>query len=168
VVVKLLKKHNYRRRKAQKKETLKSVPHRDEQFAKIAELKAEFRAAGNPIISFDTKKKEYLGNLYREGHLYTQKEQRTYDHDFTSYTEGIIIPHGIYDVQRNIGYLHLGTSKDTSEFACDCIRSWWNNHGRKTYPDATAILGLCDGGGSNHSHHYILDIIGIRSEIEQG
>jgi hypothetical protein len=107
VVVKLLKKHNYRRRKAQKKETLKSVPHRDEQFAKIAALKAEFRAAGNPIISFDTKKKEYLGNLYREGHLYTKQEQRTYDHDFTSYAEGIIIPHGIYDVQRNIGYLHF-------------------------------------------------------------
>ena len=57
VVVKLLKKHKYRRRKAQKKETLKSVPHRDDQFAKIAELKAEFQAAGNPIISFDTKKK---------------------------------------------------------------------------------------------------------------
>jgi len=155
VVVKLLKKHNYRRRKAQKKETLKSVPHRDEQFAKIAALKAEFRAAGNPIISFDTKKKEHLGNLYREGRLYTQKEQQTYDHDFTSYAEGIIIPHGIYDVQRNIGYLHLGTSKDTSEFACDCIRSWWNTHGREAYPAATAILGLCDGGGSNHSHHFI-------------
>ena len=79
----------------------------------------------------------------------------TYDHDFTSLAEGIIIPHGIYDVLRNNGYLHLGTSKDTSKFACNCIRSWWNNHGREAYPDATAILGLCDGGGSNHSHHYI-------------
>ena len=155
VVIKLLKKHKYRRRKAQKKETLKTVAHRDEQFTRIAELKAEFHVAGNPIISFDTKKKEYLGNLYRDGHLYTQKELHTYDHDFTSYAAGIIIPHGIYDVQRNIGYLHLGTSKDTSEFACDCIRSWWNKYGRVAYPKATAILGLCDGGGSNHTHHYI-------------
>jgi len=155
VVNKLLKKHKYRRRKAQKKETLKTVPQRDEQFTKIAELKAEFEAAGDPIISFDTKKKEYIGNLYREGQLYTQKEQHTYDHDFTSYAKGIIIPHGIYDVQRNIGYLHLGMSKDTSEFACDCIRSWWNKYGREAYPQATAILGLCDGGGSNHTHHYI-------------
>ena len=155
VVCKLLRKHNYRRRKAQKKQTLKSVAHRDEQFAKISELKAEFRTAGNPIISFDTKKKEYIGNFYRAGHLYTLQEVRTYDHDFNSDAEGIIIPHGIYDLQTNIGYLHLGTSKDTSQFACDCIRSWWYQHGRAAYPNATAILGLCDGGGSNHTHHYI-------------
>ena len=130
VVRKLLQKHHYRRRKAQKKQTLKTVAHRDAQFGKIDALKAEFRAAGNPIISFDTKKKEYLGNLYRAGHLYTRQELHTYDHDFTSEAEGVIIPHGIYDVQRNLGYLHLGTSKDTSEFACDCIRAWWLEHGR--------------------------------------
>lgn len=117
VVRKLLKKHHYRRRKAQKKQTLKTVPHRDAQFAKISALKAEFRAAGNPIISFDTKKKEYLGNLYPAGHLCTRAELHTYDHDFTGEAEGLIIPHGIFDVQRNRGYLHLGTSKDTSEFA---------------------------------------------------
>jgi hypothetical protein len=155
VVRQLLKKHHYRRRQAQKKQTLKSVPHRDEQFARIAELHAAFQAAGNPIISFDTKKKEYLGNFYRGGHLYTRQELHAYDHDFNSMAEGIIIPHGIYDLQRNVGYLHLGISKDTSEFACDCIRAWWNQHGRAAYPHATAILGLCDGGGSNHTHHYI-------------
>ena len=70
VVRKLLQKHQYRRCKAQKKQTLKTVPHRDAQFGKIDALKAEFRTAGNLIISFDTKKKEYLGNLYRAGHLY--------------------------------------------------------------------------------------------------
>lgn len=155
VVRKLLKKHHYRRRKAQKKQTLKSVAHRNDQFAKIDVLKTEFRAAGNPIISFDTKKKEYLGNFYRNGHLYTLQELHTYDHDFNSEAEGIIIPHGIYDIQLNMGYLHLGLSKDTSEFACDCIRSWWYQYGQATYPNATAILGLCDGGGSNHTHHYI-------------
>jgi len=155
VVRKLLKKHHYRRRKAQKKQTLKTVAHRDEQFAKISALKAEFRAAGNPIISFDTKKKEYIGNLYRAGHLYTRRELHTYDHDFTSEAEGLIIPHGIFDVQHNLGYLHLGTSKDTSEFACACIRAWWLEHGRHEYPNATALLGLCDGGGSNHSQHFI-------------
>jgi len=125
VVHKLLRKHNYRRRKAQKKQTMKSVPHRDEQFAKIKALVAEFRLSGNPMISLDTKKKEYLGNFYRDGHLYTSKELHAFDHDFNSFAEGVIIPHGIYDVQRNLGYLHLGLSKDTSEFACDCIRSWW-------------------------------------------
>jgi len=155
VVRKLLKKHHYRRRKAQKKQTLKTVPHRDEQFAKISALKAAFTAAGNPIISFDTKKKEYLGNLYRAGHLYTQAELRTYDHDFTSAADGLIIPHGRFAVQHNRGYLHLGTSQDTSEFACACIRAWWLTHGRHDFPHATALLGLCDGGGSNNSHYFI-------------
>jgi transposase len=155
VVRKLLKKHQFHRRKAQKKQTLKSVPHRDEQFGRIAAFLAEYRLAGNPIISFDTKKKEFVGNFYREGHLYTQQVLETWDHDFTSLADGIIIPHGIYDLQHNLGYLHLGTSKDTSQFACDCIRNWWLNYGRAMFPRATSILGLCDGGGSNSSLHYI-------------
>ena len=58
-------------------------------------------------------------------------------------------------VQKNISYINIGTSKDTSQFACDCLRSWWCEHGRKMYPKATSILMLCDGGGSNGSHHYI-------------
>ena len=155
VVKKLLKKHGYHRRKAQKKQTMKSVEHRDEQFVKISTLVAGFRAVGNPIISFDVKKKEYLGNFYRDGHLYTREELHAFDHDFNSFAEQVIIPHGIYDVQRNLGYLHLGLSKDTSQFVCDCIRSWWLAYGRVEYPHATAILGLCDGGGGNGSRHYI-------------
>jgi hypothetical protein len=155
VVNKLLKKHNYRRRKAQKKKTMKSVAHRNEQFTNIKALVAEFRANGNPIISFDTKKKENLGNFYRAGHLYTKEELHAYDHDFSSFAEGVIIPHGIYDLQHNLGYIHIGISKDTSQFACDCLRSWWLDHGRFLYPNATAILALCDGGGSNGSRHYI-------------
>lgn len=155
VVRKLLKKHQFRRRKAQKSQTLKSVPHRDEQFGRIAAFLAEYRAAGNPIISFDTKKKELVGNFYREGRLYTRQVVQTWDHDFTSQAAGVIIPHGIDDLQHNLGYLHLGTSKDTSQFACDCIRNWWLNYGRAMFPKATSILGLCDGGGSNSSLHYI-------------
>jgi len=155
VVNKLLKKHNYRRRKAQKKKTMKSVAYRNEQFLNIKARVAEFRASGNPIISFDTKKKESLGTFYRAGHLYTKEELQVYDHDFNSFAEGVIIPHGIYDLLHNTGYIHIGMSKDTSQFACDCLRSWWLQHGRLLYPNATAILALCDGGGSNGSHHYI-------------
>ena len=173
VVRQLLHQHHYRRRKAQKKQTVKTVAHRDEQFAKIAALQAEFQAAGNPIISFDTKKKEWIGNFYRDGHLYTLHELHTYDHDFNSEADGVIIPHGIYDLQHTVGYLHLGLSKDTSQFACDCLRAWWCQHGRAAFPTATAILGLCDGGGSNHSHHHIfkedlqklVDEIGIEIRI---
>jgi hypothetical protein len=155
VIKKLLKKHDYRRRKAQKKKTMKTVPNRDEQFKNIDKLKAKFSAEGNPIISFDTKKKENLGNFYRAGHLYTREELHANDHDFSTDAKGVIIPHGIYDVQQNIGYVHIGTSKDTSQFACDCLRSWWLKHGRIIYPKATSILMLCDGGGSNASRHYI-------------
>ena len=134
---------------------MKTVPHRNEQFENIAALKVAYAVAGNPVVSIDTKKREYLGNFYRDGHLYTQHEIQTYDHDFNSFAEGIIIPHGVYDLQRNSGYINLGTSSDTSEFACDCLRNWWYNQGRSEYPHATSILLLCDSGGSNSCRHYI-------------
>jgi len=167
VVRKLLKKHNYRRRKAQKKRTMKQVAHRNEQFENIARLKAQYEAADNPRISLDTKKKEYLGNFYRDGHLYTLEELHTYDHDFNSFAEGLIIPHGIYDLGQNIGYIHIGTSHDTSEFACDSLRHWWYTYGQQHYPQATSILVLCDGGGSNSSRHYIFkqDLQELADEI---
>jgi len=168
VVRKLLEKHNYRRRKAQKRVSLKrEIKNRNEQFEKIARLRAEFEAAGNPIVSLDTKKKEYLGNFYRDGHLYTLEEVRTYDHDFPAYAEGVIIPHSIYDLQLNVGYIQLGSSHDTSEFACDSVRHWWSTHGRQNYPKATSILVLCDGGGSNSARHYIFkqDLQALVDEI---
>ena len=168
VVYQLLKKHNYRRRKAQKKTSLKQeIKNRNEQFEKIARLKAEFAAAGNPIVSMDTKKKEYIGNFYRDGHLYTLEELHTYDHDFHSYAEGVIIPHSLYDIQFNVGYIQLGNSHDTGEFACDSFRYWWDTYGRKLYPNATTILVLCDGGGSNSSRHYLFkqDLQALVDEI---
>ena len=128
VVRKLLEKHNYHRRKAQKKQTMKQVAHRNEQFENIAGWIAEYMATdNNPIVSIDTKKKEYLGSFYRDGHLYTLEGLRVYDHDFNSFARGVVIPHGIYDFEQNTGYINLGTSKDTTEFACDCFRNWWYN-----------------------------------------
>jgi hypothetical protein len=168
VVSQLLKKHHYRRRKAQKKSSLKQeIKHRNEQFENIARLKAEFKAAGNPIVSMDTKKKEYLGNFYREGRLYTLGELHTYDHDFHSYAEGVIIPHSLYDLQFNVGYIQLGTSHDTGEFACDSFRLWWTTYGRHLYPKATAILVLCDGGGSNSTRQHLFkqDLQALADEL---
>ncbi len=156
VVRKLLKKHDYRRRKAQKRLGFKQdIKDRNAQFENIARLTAAYEAAGNPMVSLDTKKKEQIGNLYRDGHLYTREELITYDHDFPSYADGVIIPHCCYDWKLNIGYIQLGTSHDTSEFACDSFRHWWLTHGQQHYPDATSLLVLCDGGGSNSSRHYI-------------
>ena len=156
VVRKLLKKHNYCRRKAQRRTGLKSeVKDRNEQFENIDRLRTEFKMAGNPVISMDTKKKEDLGNFYRDGKLYTQEELKTYDHDFKSYAVGTVVPHSFYDLKLNIGYVQIGVSHDTSEFACDSFRHWWYTHGRQNYLEASAILILCDGGGSNSSLHYI-------------
>lgn len=152
---KLLKHFGFRRRKAQKNVTMGQVENRDEQFKNIARLRQLYQQKGNPVISMDTKKKEYLGNFYRDGHLYTQQVIETNDHDFVSTTEGVIIPHALFDLKYNHGYIHLGTSKDTSEFACDSMRHWWFTAGRFLYPNATSILILCDGGGSNSSHYYI-------------
>jgi hypothetical protein len=155
VVDQLLTRHDYRKRKA-----LKSIPggrseHRNEQFLNIRRLIQEQHAAGNPVLSMDTKKKEHIGNLYRDGTLYTRETIRTFDHDFPSLAEGVIIPHALYDLFQNKGYVVLGTSHDTSEFACDSVRSWWTQYGRALYPEADAILLLCDSGGSNNARHYI-------------
>ena len=155
VIRQLLRKHHYRRRKAQKRKTMKKVAHRNEQFENITSLKQAHHAAFNPVISMDTKKKELIGNLYRPGQLYTQDEIQTFDHDFPSLADGVVIPHGLYDIYLNRGYLHLGTSHDTSEFSCECFRRWWLTYGRIDYPKATCILVLCDGGGSNHCRHII-------------
>ncbi len=167
VVRQLLKKHDFVRRKAQKKRTMKSVADRNEQFENILELSDRYIAAGQPVISIDTKKREYIGNFYREGHLYTTGEIMTLDHDFNSYAQGVIIPHGIYDLSLNKGFINIGTSRDTSEFACDSLSNWWYSYGQYDYPKATSLLIRCDGGGSNGSRHYIFkqDLQALANEI---
>jgi Rhodopirellula transposase DDE domain len=154
-VAQLLLRHRFGRRKAQKKLSGKRHPQRDQQFRQIARLRVEYEKSPNPILSVDTKKKEFVGNLYREGRLYTQETIQTLDHDFPTSAEGVAFPHGIYDLKRNVGHINLGTSHDTSRFACDSIRWWWEKQGRDAYPNATALLLLCDGGGSNASRRYV-------------
>ena len=96
-----------------------------------------------------------IGNFYRPGKLYTTEVVRVNDHDFESLADSKIVPHGLYDIHRKSGYIVLGTSHDTSEFACACIRHWWLNYGQLDYPKATSILLLCDCGGSNNARHAI-------------
>ncbi len=92
-----------------------------------------------------------IGNLYREGTLYTQEAIEVYDHDFPTLADGVAIPHGLYDIVENIGSIALGVSHDTSEFACDCLIHWWQEHGKHAYPLAPALLLLYDCGGSNNA-----------------
>ena len=130
-------------------------PDRNAQFERIAELKEDYLDAGNPVFSIDTKAKEHLGQLYRKGRVWTQQPFRAFDHDFPSWATGVIIPHGIYDLARNRGHLNIGLSHDTSRFACDSFRWYWNRIGQQCYPNATSILWLCDGGGSNSANQYL-------------
>ena len=156
VVSQLLRKHRYRRRKALKKRTMgPRHPDRNAQFENIARLKREYLEAGLPVISIDTKKKELIGAFYRDGAIETQATIEVNDHDFASMGSGTVIPHGIYDVGLNRGFVHLNTSHDTSEMACDSLAVWWEAEGRSAYPRAGKLLVLCDGGGSNSASRYV-------------
>lgn len=130
-------------------------PDRDAQFCYIAELKETAFALQRPVFSIDTKKKEHLGSLYRDGRVYSIAPQLAFDHDFPTWADGVIVPHGIYDLTLNQGWLHLGLSRDTSEFACDSFELFWERDGRHLYPDTSEILLLCDGGGSNSCRKHI-------------
>jgi hypothetical protein len=156
VVSQWLRKHGYRRRKMVKKKTMgPRHPDRNAQFENIARLRKKYLKAGLPVISIDTKKKELIGDFYRDGVIDAQETIAVNDHDFGSMGSGTVIPHGIYDVGRNQGFVHLNTSHDTSELACDSIAAWWEDHGRSAYPGAKKLLVLCDGGGSNSASRYV-------------
>jgi len=132
-------------------------PDRDAQFHRLAGLKAQYIATGNPVFSLDTKAKEHLGQLFRAGRVWTQRAFRAFDHDFPSWATGVIIPHGIFDPVRNCGHINIGLSHDTSLFACDSFRWYWNRIGQRCYPQATSILLLCDCGGSNSAAQYLFN-----------
>jgi hypothetical protein len=155
IVEQLLDEHDYHRRKIQKDLPLDEHRDRDAQFQIIVRLKQEYLASPNPMLSIDTKKRELLGTYYRAGTLYTTQTVRAFDHDFPSYAAGVVIPHGLYDPRLNRGYLHLGTSHDTSAFACDCLADWWWRFGAVQYPKAQRLLLLGDGGGSNGANTYL-------------
>lgn len=131
------------------------TPDRNDQFEYIAQLREIYGQGGNPVFSIDSKKKEHLGNLYRDGRVYSQAPFEAFDHDFPSWADGRIITHGIFDLVRNHGHLNLGLSYDTAEFACDSFRWFWLRIGRYHYPHATSILWLCDAGGSNNCRQYL-------------
>lgn len=144
-----------RLRKIQKVITGGHSEDRDTQFVNIASLIDEFQVAGEPCFSVDTKSKEFLGHLFRSGRVRSTAAQKSFDHDFPSWAEGVLIPHGVYDLVRNRGHVNLGLSRDTTQFACDSIQWYWNRIGRQCYPAATKILLLVDGGGSNSASKYI-------------
>jgi len=129
-------------------------PERDTQFGHIEAQKAVFKAAGQPIISVDTKKKEPIGDFKNPGRVWCKEAEAVNVHDFLPEDSVRAIPYGIYDLQLNRGFVYVGTSADTSAFAVDAIATWWTNEGRQAYADADSLLILADGGGCNgHRRH---------------
>lgn len=157
-----MEEHDLRLRKIAKDLAGGHSPDRDTQFERIGDLIAEYEAAGNPYFSIDTKAKEHLGKLFRAGRVRSTHAFHAFDHDFPSWADGVLIPHGIYDRVRNRGHINVGLSHDTSQFevgpkdtTCDSFRLYWNRIGKPCYPQATSILWLCDCGGSNAANTYI-------------
>lgn len=128
---------------------------RDAQFLNIESLIEAFRTAGNPFFSVDTKSKEHLGRLFRHGRVRSDTAFQAFGHDFPSWADGVVIPHGIYDPVRNCGHVNIGLSRDTTQFACDSIQWYWNRIGQQCYPNANTMLLLFDGGGSNSVRKYL-------------
>jgi transposase len=131
------------------------MPHKDRnaQFEYINKKSGEFIQEGQPVISVDTKKKELIGNFKNTGAEYHQKNDPTKvaDHDFPIKELGKAAPYGIYDINRNEGFVNLGVSHDTGEFAVESILRWWQTLGKNTYPNASKLYINSDNGGSNGS-----------------
>ncbi len=106
-----------------------------------------------PVISVDAKKKELVGNHANDGQEWTRKgePQEVEAYDFIDPAMGKVTPYGIYDLERNAGWMNVGTDNDTAKFAVSSIKRWWENVEEWTYPDAKEILIHADGGGSNGS-----------------
>ena len=126
-------------------------PDRNAQFEHINMKVVAAQAAGQPVISVDTKKKELVGNYKNGGSDYRPKgdPQRVNVHDFVNKELGKAVPYGIYDVAANAGFVSLGITSDTAEFAVEAIRSWLGRMGRQRYPKAQELTITADCGGSN-------------------
>jgi len=129
-----------------------SHPDRDGQFRYINDLATDFVDAGEPVISVDTKKKELIGEFANKGKEWQPggNPERVSTHDFVT-EAGRAVPYGVYDVANNEGWVSVGDTADTAEFAVASIRRWWNQMGAARFPQATRLLITCDGGGSNGS-----------------
>lgn len=124
-------------------------PKRDAQFRYISEQKSAFLAAGAPVISVDTKKKELIGNFKANGRSWCKGAIEVDEYTLASMADCVATPCGVYDVRTNKGYVWVGTSANTPAFAVTAIKRWWLYAGHHVYPDAANLLILADGGGSN-------------------
>jgi len=126
---------------------------RNGQFLYIYNTVKRFQAKGEPVISVDTKKKELIGEFKNSGQEWRKRGKpiEVNIHDFADPALGKVIPYGIYDITANKGWVNIGITHDTAEFAVESIRRWWYEMGKPMYPDASEFLITADCGGSNGS-----------------
>jgi hypothetical protein len=151
-IAKMLDSMTYSRQQNQKMQQVgEPHPDRNAQFEHINKTAAEYLRIGVPVISVDTKKKENIGNFKNNGTEYRNKKnpRTVLDHDFPIEELGKISPYGVYNLNNNTGFVNVGTSHDTSEFAVESISRWWETVGKHTFPSSGQIYITCDSGGSN-------------------
>jgi len=144
-----MRQQNYSLKVNVKREAGMDHPDRNCQFEYLIAQKEAFLNANQPVISVDTKKKELIGNFKNPGQNWCLEAERVNLHDFPQDAIGRAVPYGIYDVAANRGFVCVGDSADTPEFAVSAIVLWWETQGQSLYPKATQLLILCDAGGSN-------------------
>jgi len=128
---------------------------RDAQFNYINERTKSYQETTHPIISVDCKKKELIGNYKNNGKEWEPQGEPTEVkvYDFEDKELGKAAPYGVYDIHRNEGWVSVGISSDTAQFAVNSIRTWWYQMGKEVYPNAEKLLITADGGGSNGSRN---------------
>ena len=131
----------------------KQHPQRDAQFRYLYQQVKRCLRAKIPVISVDTKKKELVGAFHNKGRRWGKTQRLVNTYDFPSLAEGRAYPYGVYDEAQNEGFVNVGVSHDTAEFAVESIDRWWRMLGRHRYPKATKLLITADGGGSNGSRN---------------
>jgi hypothetical protein len=151
LVAKLLDEMDYSLQGTRKVKEGSNHPDRDGQFRFIAEKTKDFQQQGQPVIWVDTKKKELMGAYKNGGQEYHAKGQppEVNVHDFMDQEKGKAVPYGVYDLSKNKGWVSVGVSSDTAEFAVNSIRSWWDQMGADRYAEASELYITADGGGSN-------------------
>ncbi len=150
-VLRMLKERGYSLQTNKKTREGTNHPDRNEQFQYINNSVMEQQERNQPCISVDTKKKELVGNYKNNGREWHKSKQpvEVNMHDFPDKELGKAAPYGVYDLVKNEGWVNVGISADTAQFAVESIRRWWNHMGSERYPKAAELLITADSGGSN-------------------
>lgn len=148
-VRRLLKKRRYVLRTNRKRKSKKKDADRDRQMHYLVRKRKQHEKAGFPSISIDAKQRELIGNFKNPGRTYRRAPLDVLESDYPSLADGVAIPYGIYDTAHNEGFVVVGVSHQTPEFAATCIRRWWLRVGKRKFPKKKHLLVQADCGGAN-------------------